>query len=80
MRNNCAVKLGKLVITWVDMRLESLKLNEYPDYFFSEHSSSKPLPTCVLASEKDELDDLELAGRAEVWMKLIRLSLPSEEG
>jgi hypothetical protein len=34
----------------------------------------------VLASEKDELDDLELAGRAEVWMKLIRLSLPSEEG
>lgn len=35
---------------------------------------------CVLASEKDELDDLELAGRAEVWMKLIRLSLPREEG
>jgi hypothetical protein len=34
----------------------------------------------VLASEKDELDDLEIAGRAEVWMKLIRLSLPSEEG
>jgi hypothetical protein len=34
----------------------------------------------VLASEKDELDDLELAGRAEVWMKLIRLSLPPEEG
>jgi len=34
----------------------------------------------VLASEKDELDDLELAGKAEVWMKLIRLSLPSEEG
>jgi len=34
----------------------------------------------VLASENDELDDLELAGRAEVWMKLIRLSLPREEG
>jgi hypothetical protein len=34
----------------------------------------------VLASEKDELDDEELAGKAEVWMKLIRLSLPSEEG
>jgi hypothetical protein len=34
----------------------------------------------VLASEKDELDDGEIAGRAEVWMKLIRLSLPSEEG
>ena len=34
----------------------------------------------VLASEKDELDDLELAGRAEVWMKLIRLSQPPEEG
>jgi len=34
----------------------------------------------VLATEKDELDDLELAGRAEVWMKLIRLSLPPEEG
>jgi hypothetical protein len=34
----------------------------------------------ILASEKDELDDLELAARAEVWMKLIRLSLPSEEG
>jgi hypothetical protein len=34
----------------------------------------------VLASEKDELDDLELAGRAEVWMKIIRLSLPPEEG
>jgi hypothetical protein len=34
----------------------------------------------VLASEKDELDDGELAGRAEVWMKLIRLSLPPEEG
>ena len=34
----------------------------------------------VLASEKDELDDEELAGRAEVWMKLIRLSLPPEEG
>jgi hypothetical protein len=34
----------------------------------------------VLASEKDELNDGEIAGRAEVWMKLIRLSLPSEEG
>jgi len=34
----------------------------------------------VLASEKDELNEEELAGRAEVWMKLIRLSLPSEEG
>jgi hypothetical protein len=34
----------------------------------------------VLASEKDELDDLEIAGRAEVCMKLIRLSLPPEEG
>jgi len=32
----------------------------------------------VLASEKDELDDLEIPGKAEVWMKLIRLSLPSE--
>jgi hypothetical protein len=30
----------------------------------------------VLASEKDELDDGEIAGRAEVWMKLIKLSLP----
>ena len=34
----------------------------------------------VLATEKDELDDLEIAGKAEVWMKLIRLSLPPEEG
>jgi hypothetical protein len=34
----------------------------------------------VLASEKDELDDEELAGRAEVWMKLIRLSLFPKEG
>jgi hypothetical protein len=34
----------------------------------------------VLASEKDELGDRELAGKAEVWMKLIRLSLPPEEG
>jgi hypothetical protein len=34
----------------------------------------------VLVSEKDELDDGELAGKAEVWMKLIRLSLPPEEG
>jgi hypothetical protein len=34
----------------------------------------------VLASEKDELNEEEIAGRAEVWMKLIRLSLPPEEG
>jgi hypothetical protein len=34
----------------------------------------------VLASEKDELNEEELAGIAEVWMKLIRLSLPPEEG
>ena len=34
----------------------------------------------VLALEKDELDEGELAGKAEVWMELIRLSLPSEEG
>jgi hypothetical protein len=36
-------------MTWVDMELESLKLKEYPDYFFSEYSSSNSLPARVLA-------------------------------
>ena len=33
----------------------------------------------VVAAEKDELEE-ELAGRVEVWMKLVSLSLPPQEG
>jgi hypothetical protein len=34
----------------------------------------------VVAAEKDELEEEELAGRIEIWMKLIKLSLPTQEG
>jgi hypothetical protein len=34
----------------------------------------------VVAAEKDELEEEELAGRVEVWMKLVKLSLPPQEG
>jgi len=34
----------------------------------------------VVAAEKDELEEEELAGRVEVWMKLVKLSLPPQQG
>gem|GEM_PF-2302018 len=49
MRNNCAVKFGKLVMTWVDMRLESFKIMGCPDHFFLGPSLSNPLPSRILA-------------------------------
>jgi len=36
-------------MTWVDMRLESFRMMGYPDYSFSEYSSSNFLPARVLA-------------------------------
>ena len=51
----------------------------FKDFVLENFKPDTPI-FLVLASEKDELDDGELAGKAEVWMKLIRLSLPPEEG
>jgi hypothetical protein len=61
--------------------LNGLKVNirGFKAFVLENFKPDTPLFRVVVA-EKDELEEEELAGRVEVWMKLIRLSLPPQEG
>jgi hypothetical protein len=56
-----------------------VKITGWKAFVMENFKPDTPLFRVVVA-EKDELEEEELAGRIEIWMKLIRLSLPPQEG
>ena len=56
-----------------------MKITGWKTFVLENFKPDTPLFRVVVA-EKDELEEEELAGRIEIWMKLIKLSLPTQEG
>jgi len=75
-RSHHHVKRSKRIPCWSKLG-SKVNLRGFKEFVMENFRPDTPIFR-VIASEKDELEGEELVGKVDVWMKLIRLSLPQE--